>query len=472
MHLNEDNSWTDKIENLPVYDYVTGNKLTYTWTEGEMPQGYSLKSSVESDTANGKLTTLTNSHTPETISITAKKAWLNADETTEAPEGANVVFGLFEKDGTEAIATIILDGTVDEEAEAYESEAWTASFTNLPKYKAGQVGVEIEYVVKETIAYSDYTDQNPDGVSDGETITNKQDTGKILIRKTIKGDITDEDRAGLTFVVKDKDGNEVGTYKLGEDFDEEKDDDGNVVSYVKTIEVPVGRYTVEETLYKLDGTKETVKYSVDNSEAKEGTETEEFTVVKDETNTVEYEDDYELFGNISIRKTIKGDITDEDRAGLTFVVKDKDGNEVGTYKLGTDFDEEKDDDGNVVSYVKTIEVPVGKYTVEETLYRVDGSTVTVTYVVDNGEVKEGDTTEEFDVERGKTTTVEYENDYKEEESSSKTDDENDSSSGSTDGGSEERGPKTGDDMQVKTLAFIAVLSIIVAVFAKKKEDAE
>ena len=111
--------------------------------------------------------------------------------------------------------------------------------------------------------------------------------------------------------MKDKDGNEVGTYKLGTDFDEEKDDDGNVVSYVKTIEVPVGRYTVEETLYKLDGTKETVKYSVDNSEAKEGTETEEFTVVKDETNTVEYEDDYELFGDISIRKTIKGDITDE-----------------------------------------------------------------------------------------------------------------------------------------------------------------
>ncbi len=459
--LNEANSWTATISNLPVYDYVTGNKLTYLWNEGDMPEGYSLTDMSDSETADGKLTTLTNSYepgkiamtvrkvwddadnqdgvrpesldvllldekskvvdivslnedngwtgtidnldeygnkvkrvytwsedakglpegyaltntvtegqittltntyVPETVEIKVNKAWLNADGSTDAPDGANVVFALFtrETDGetvteTDLGMTVTLDGAADEtdgEAPAAfcESESWTAVFKNLPKYKPGESGVELTYFVKEITEYADYTNLNPEGVADGETITNKQDTGSILIRKTIKGDITDEDRAGLTFVVKDKDGNEVGSYKLGVDFDEEKDDNDVVTGYSKTIEVPVGEYTVEETLYKFDGT-----------------------------------------------------------------------------------------------------------------------TVTVSYKVDGGEAKEGDTTEAFEVGKEKTTVVEYENMYEDDK---KTDNESQSSSGSTSGDSDERGPKTGDDMSVKALAVIAVISVTAAFFLKKKEEEE
>ena len=459
--LNEANSWTATISNLPVYDYVTGNKLTYLWNEGDMPEGYSLTDMSDSETADGKLTTLTNSYepgkiamtvrkvwddadnqdgvrpesldvllldekskvvdivtlnedngwtgtiddldeygnkvkrvytwsedakglpegyeltnivtegqittltntyVPETVEIKVNKAWLNADGSTDAPDGANVVFALFtrETDGetvteTDLGMTVTLDGAPDEtdgEAPAAfcESESWTAVFKNLPKYKPGESGVELTYFVKEITEYADYTNLNPEGVADGETITNKQDTGSILIRKTIKGDITDEDRAGLTFVVKDKDGNEVGSYKLGVDFDEEKDDNDVVTGYSKTIEVPVGEYTVEETLYKFDGT-----------------------------------------------------------------------------------------------------------------------TVTVSYKVDGGEAKEGDITEAFEVGKEKTTVVEYENMYEEDK---KTDNESQSSSGSTSGDNDERGPKTGDDMSVKALAVIAVISVTAAFFLKKKEEEE
>ena len=172
------------------------------------------------------------------------------------------------------------------------------------------------------------------------------------------------------------------------------------------------------------------------------------------------------------------------RAGLTFVVKDENGKEVGTYKLGTDFDEEKDDDGKVTGYSKTIEVPVGKYTVEETLYKVDGSKVTVSYKVDGGESKEGTKTDEFSVERGKTATVEYEDKYEKDSSKdgSRTDtDDKQSSESSTDGGNGGREPSTGDETSVETgdrtevmtLVIIALISLTaLAVFKKKDEDAE
>ena len=64
MTLNEENNWTATVEDLPKYD--DGTEIVYTWTEGEMPEGYSLTdTSVE-----GTVTTLTNSYTPETVEAT------------------------------------------------------------------------------------------------------------------------------------------------------------------------------------------------------------------------------------------------------------------------------------------------------------------------------------------------------------------------------------------------------------------
>ncbi|MBQ6517571.1 MAG: Cna B-type domain-containing protein, partial [Anaerolineaceae bacterium] len=54
--LNEANGWTATVENLPKYG--DGKLISYTWTEGEMPEGYEL-----TDTSvNGTVTTLTNTY--------------------------------------------------------------------------------------------------------------------------------------------------------------------------------------------------------------------------------------------------------------------------------------------------------------------------------------------------------------------------------------------------------------------------
>ena len=40
VELNEGNDWTATVENLPKYE--NGQLITYSWTEGAMPEGYSL----------------------------------------------------------------------------------------------------------------------------------------------------------------------------------------------------------------------------------------------------------------------------------------------------------------------------------------------------------------------------------------------------------------------------------------------
>ena len=46
--LNEDNSWTATVENLPKY--ANGQEIEYTWTEGGLPEGYTLTNTVKEGT--------------------------------------------------------------------------------------------------------------------------------------------------------------------------------------------------------------------------------------------------------------------------------------------------------------------------------------------------------------------------------------------------------------------------------------
>ncbi|MBQ7784543.1 MAG: Cna B-type domain-containing protein, partial [Clostridia bacterium] len=117
--LSEANNWTATIENLPKYK--DGKEITYTWTEGEMPEGYTLTdTSVE-----GQITTLTNSYEPELVSVTVRKVWDDADN----------------QDGKrpETLTVTLSNG---EEVTLSEANNWTATITDLPKYKDGE---EIAY---------------------------------------------------------------------------------------------------------------------------------------------------------------------------------------------------------------------------------------------------------------------------------------------------------------------------------------
>lgn len=121
----------------------------------------------------------------------ALKVWENADGTDTAPDGATVVFTLY-ADGEELTPsiTVTLDGTADEvptgtDPAGYESEAWKASFVNLPKYKVvNGESSEIEYTIKETTGYQFY-DMDPEtAVASGGTITNRQQTRWVQFKKT------------------------------------------------------------------------------------------------------------------------------------------------------------------------------------------------------------------------------------------------------------------------------------------------
>ena len=58
--LNEENDWTSTITGLPRYNNAD-ELIEYTWTEGDMPEGYELSST----SVDGTVTTLTNSYKHE-----------------------------------------------------------------------------------------------------------------------------------------------------------------------------------------------------------------------------------------------------------------------------------------------------------------------------------------------------------------------------------------------------------------------
>ena len=156
--------------------------IVYTVAETTKYPGYTASTTDPVDS--GKA--ITNTQEPTTADAT--KAWKNADGTTEAPEGATVEFTLY-ADGTATSYKVTLDGTTDETVPTvtggYESEAWTATFVNLPKYQAG-TDTAIVYTVAETTGYTGYTASTTEAVASGETITNTQEPTTALATKTWK----------------------------------------------------------------------------------------------------------------------------------------------------------------------------------------------------------------------------------------------------------------------------------------------
>ncbi len=143
--LSDSNNWTATIEDLPAY--VDGSKVDYTWTEGNMTNGYSLTDTK----VEGTKTTLTNSRALETIDIVVTKVW-DTDETILPP-----VTIILNGDGSKA-------GTI----ELNDNNDWTYTFTGLQKYVNRE---EIEYTVDE-VEVDGYTTVITGDALDGFTITN------------------------------------------------------------------------------------------------------------------------------------------------------------------------------------------------------------------------------------------------------------------------------------------------------------
>lgn len=144
--LNADNQWSVMFSNLPKY--ANGKTIDYTLTEEAVP-GY-----TSSNTRNGKSFTLINTHVDETKNITITKAW-NDENNQDGLRPKSITAVVNGSDGSARFVQL------------FESQNWTTSLNNLPKYKNS---TEVQYTVKENAISGYETEIKQTG--DSYTITN------------------------------------------------------------------------------------------------------------------------------------------------------------------------------------------------------------------------------------------------------------------------------------------------------------
>ena len=126
--LNSGNNWNGRFPDLPEYE--NGKRIEYSVKEGEV-EGYTTKYAFVND---GFI--LTNTHTPDEITIEGRKTWLDNDNAYGTrPESITIIL-----QGS--------DGNVYSK-EVTASDGWSWTFSGLPKNKDG---AEIEYKIKEAEA--------------------------------------------------------------------------------------------------------------------------------------------------------------------------------------------------------------------------------------------------------------------------------------------------------------------------------
>lgn len=114
-------NWQWNFTNLPKY--ANGKEITYTISESEV--------SDYKTTINGY--NVTNSYTPETISISGSKTWKDAENQDGKRPGSITI-------------NLLADGEIVASKSVSAADGWKWTFDNLAKYKAGK---EIVYTISE-----------------------------------------------------------------------------------------------------------------------------------------------------------------------------------------------------------------------------------------------------------------------------------------------------------------------------------
>lgn len=171
--LTKDGGFSETFENLPVF-FSNGTKITYTVTEDAVA-GYTSKTATD-DT--GYVLSITNTHTPETISKTITKTW-DDNDNQDGIRPTNVKVELYGTDGTLRTQYLTKDNN------------WSYSFDNLPKYQ--NEGTIILYTSKEE-AVDGYTQKSVTTTA-GFDLTNTHEiqTADYEVKKVW---IDDNDRDG------------------------------------------------------------------------------------------------------------------------------------------------------------------------------------------------------------------------------------------------------------------------------------
>lgn len=194
------------FNDMPVGNYILKETTTgrtvehYVFAEGQSVTG-TADSGIAIKADSTTSFTFKNVYEPETTSVTVTKEWENADGTTNAPKDGTVTFDLYRNETKVTDQSITLNGTIDDN----EKTPWVAEWTGLRKYDELS-GEPYVYTVKEdgdgwehyTVVYPE--DSTPgsdsgshkDSASDGETITNTENTTRIDVTKQWKN--VDEDK--------------------------------------------------------------------------------------------------------------------------------------------------------------------------------------------------------------------------------------------------------------------------------------
>lgn len=169
--LNEDVEWKHSFTKLPVRE--NGNEISYTAEENEIP-GYTT--SIEK-TDTGYV--FTNTHIPETVTVTVEKVWKDAEN----------------QDGLrpDAIHIRLISNDIEKDAYLDAESDWHLDFEGLPKYR--DHGILNEYSVQE-VDVDGYTSTVT--TKDGYAFTIENDHVPAVIDIPITEEwIDDNDRDGL-----------------------------------------------------------------------------------------------------------------------------------------------------------------------------------------------------------------------------------------------------------------------------------
>ena len=463
----EDGKYTLTLKNVAAGKYtveettydIAGNAVTvkYSVNGGDTTEG----SKADVDVSKNETSTVDfeDSYTAKPGKLVITKT-IKGDVTAEEAEGA-LEFKVTAPSG-DAKTYTLKDFTRGEDGK------YTLTLNNVAagKYNVEETTYDIEgnaVTVKYSVNGGDATEGSKTDVDVSKNNTSTVDfednytarPGKLVITKTIKGDVTAEEAEGtLKFKVTAPSG-DTKEYTLA-NFTKEKDG-----KYTLTLEnVEAGNYTVEETTYDITGNAVTVKYSVNGGDATEGSKTD-VDVSKNNTSTVDFEDSYTAKpGKLVITKTIKGDVTAEEAEGaLKFKVTAPDGTET-EYTLA---DFTKGEDGK---YTLTLNnVAAGKYNVEETTYDIAGNAVTVKYSVNGGDVAEGSKTD-VEVSKDGTSTVAFEDVYtkKSEKTGTHTSNSTPASKARISESNQTSTVQTGDEATVKEYMGLLFAGIAIVFF--------
>ena len=170
LTLTQANGWTDSWTGLAKYR-DGGTLIQYTVEESGINDAYASVVTYEGEVAyaNGDYTiTVTNSYTPETVSIPVSKAWDDADNANGLR--TSVTVQLY-KDGTAVTAQ---EGGI---LTLTQANGWTDSWTGLARYRNG--GIPIVYTVSETPVPGYRTIQN------GNNFLNTLNTPIVELSKSV-----------------------------------------------------------------------------------------------------------------------------------------------------------------------------------------------------------------------------------------------------------------------------------------------